>query len=75
VRQNNEFDCGVFMLKWIDEISKQLPPSFATADEVVAHFSTARFKQADVTKYREAIRKIVQGLEDTVAQAALPALG
>lgn len=41
-QQSNEYDCGLYMLRFVEELSRTRPPSFASADEL-SDFYHARF--------------------------------
>ena len=64
-QQKNEYDCGVYMLGFIEEIVRQMAsaeglPSFAEAETLVDHFSERMFSQEHITDKRRQLWNVLR---------------
>ena len=64
-QQKNEYDCGVYMLGFIEEIVRQMAsaeglPSFAEAETLVDHFSERMFSQEHITDKRRELWNVLR---------------
>ena len=64
-QQHNHYDCGVYMLKFIEEIVRQMAsaqglPSFAEAATLVDHFSERMFSQEHIADKRRELWNVLR---------------
>ena len=64
-QQKNEYDCGVYMLEFIEEIVRQMAsaqglPSFAEAGTLVDHFSERMFSQEHIADKRRELWNVLR---------------
>ena len=65
-QQQNEYDCGVYMLHFIEILSRFTAegtlPSFAVADDVIDHFHEKLFKKEEIDRKRDALHRCITAL-------------
>jgi hypothetical protein len=58
-QQKNDFDCGLYMLHFIEKISTQAHPSFETADGLVEHYGPQFFSKSEVDEKRTKLHQCI----------------
>ena len=65
-RQENDYDCGLFMLRFIEQLSTKQLPSFESVDALIESFgrSLSRCTQKDITEFRSKLHDCLTTLAE-----------
>ena len=59
-QQGNEYDCGLYMLQFIEMLSREHPlPSFATADNLIGYWHPKVFPKDRISEKREKLHRCI----------------
>ena len=64
-QQKNEYDCGLYMLHFIEKICSNDLPSFKSADEIFAHFHRgggAHFEKEEIETKRTDFHRVLAAM-------------